>query len=336
MGKVFSPEQIKSGDIPEDGAHEKAGRYVLESLFDPPGLWVPINETRRQLNYDVMQRVSGINAGMVYGSTALGSANVRSDLDVLVTYYTNHPQVLTTMREVFEETQKRFKVPVEHHIVPVVSLLSPLEHTIDPLFAKHLFEIQAQDEPRWSYNWPVDGLRWGDAVDEQQVRALAIRYCSAKRRQLVNGTVDYRGNPNYAVMQRALELPAAIGRKVLAATDGQDKVDQQLLQDKSEMMGTLLDRYNSSRISYMGEPDKSLADLSELDFEYDDLLASTIGGETALKDYSEWTDVNYLRALELGAHVATSWVEILQNNLDKPQAELAELQLPDSDTEDHY
>jgi hypothetical protein len=34
--------------------------------------------------------------------------------------------------------------------------------------------------------------------------------------------------------------------------------------------------------------------------------------------------------------VATSWVEILQNNLDKPQAELAELQLPDSDTEDHY
>ncbi|HEX5448275.1 MAG TPA: nucleotidyltransferase domain-containing protein [Candidatus Saccharimonadales bacterium] len=325
MGRVFSPEQIRDDHIPEPGAHTRAGRFVLETLFEPPGLWLPIDDASRQLNYDVDRKIRSIESGMVYGSTALGTANLRSDLDVLITYYHSHPQALATLRETFEQAEDQFKVPVEHHIVPVTALSNPLTHTIDPLFATHLRDVQRQENPRWSYNWPMHGYH-GITINEQQVRALAIRYCGTKRRQFINGLVDYRDSSNYAIMQRALELPAAIGRKVLAATDGPEAVDQSLLQNKSEILGMLLDRYNSSRIEWMGEPDKALADLAELDYEYSDLLISTIGGETSLDEYSKWLESHYLKALDLAIHVASSWIDILQHSLDKPRGELAELQ----------
>lgn len=312
MGKVFSPLEIQSGYIPEPGAHVAAAGHIIDALLLD--------------NNAPIFNGNGVHSGMIYGSTAMGSANLRSDVDVLLNFHEDEAhEALPLIRRVFRDTEQTYKVPIESNILPVGATMSLLEHAIDPLFAQHLLEIQYQDEPRWSYGWPVNGLNIDTTVlTEDAYRKLAIRYCSTKLRQFARGLVDYDGEPDYKHMQRALELPAAIGRKVLAVVHGPDHVTQAVLQDKTDATKQVADVFDSiNRKGWRKEDSKQrFLELAKMDATYNDVLRGAISGDISLSEYSKYLTSSYEATLLLGITVAQSWVNILNWNLDKRNLEL--------------
>lgn len=354
MGRVFTPEQVANHEVPEPGAHELAGRTILKSLFEPEGLYTPnydhsqhssLLETEKTavpdswtLNTEIYTRYFGLEAGMVYGSTALGCANIRSDLDILITYHqVASSTTMDIISEVFQAAEEEYRVLVEGNILNVSALFSPLEHSIDPLFARHLIDIQNQEEPRWSYNWPVDGLTSGGVdlhPDQEQVRALAIRYCSGKTRYLTHKRTEYRGAIDYQALRRALEIPAALGRKVLAATLGVEQVDQDLLQNKNRIIGLLgevLAKATEAAGYSLGEPELQMKRLAAADREYTELLNSALNGETSTESYRGWLDRRYIELLHLGHDVSAAWTEIMRTGLDKRNGQQPSDTMPELD-----
>lgn len=321
MGKVFSPLEIQAGIIPEPGAHEAAAHYIVDALLE---------------NTTDFFNGNGVQAGMIYGSTAMGSANIRSDVDVLVTYREQlADKALPAIRWVFRHAERRFNVPVEANILPVGATFSPLEHAIDPLFAEHLIDIQNQDEPRWSYGWPVDGLGIDPRIlTEDTIRKLAIRYCSAKSRRLTRGLVEYDGGPDYKHLQRALELPAAIGRKVLAVVYGSAHVSQAVLQDKYNATGQVARLFDT--ITEKGwdiaDSKQRFLELANLDSTYNDILGDALDGKLTHSAYGKYLSSSYEATLLLGIRVAQSWVHILDDKLDQRDLGLETLAYEDQIT----
>ena len=306
MGKVFSPAEIHAGNVPEPGAHNAAALFIVDALFKP--------------TLDLFNN-NGVDGGMIYGSTAMGSANMRSDVDVLATYDQNRAdRALPMIRRVLHRARVDYKVPVESNILAVGAVYSPLEHAIDPLFAKHLLEIQEQDDPRWSYNWPVSGLALApSAVTKENVRMVAIRYCSAKARRLARGLIEQSDEPDYKTMQRALELPAAIGRKVLAVANGIGFVDQSVLQDKDNAtLGTaqFLDRIIGTGWSNFKQVLPNFLELSAIDTAYSTILTEVVVGKASEREYEDFLNQNHERSVLLGIDVASTMVDILRDRID--------------------
>lgn len=310
MGKVFSPEEIEQGHIPEEGAHEAAGRAILNRLFigDEAFVWNTLS--------------AKLAGGMVYGSTALGKANKRSDVDVLVVYRGDRSDILDDVRGVFTEAEDRFHVPIEAHMLEFNSSGRPSEHTLDPLLLNHLFEIQEQDDPRWSYNWPLSYLSIflpEEDPSEAQLRHLAQRYSTAKMRQFAHALTDYRGEVNYKTLQRALELPTALGRKVIAAT-----IDPEMGQaphplppaDSNDIMLTKL--ANLPQPKQGDEAARTMRQLAMFNREYSSLLELTIDGNVTTGVYSDWLERNYLYICQQAHDLAYHWKEIIAEDYDRP------------------
>lgn len=319
MGRVFTPEAVANHDVPEVGAHEKAGRFILNQLFEPQDYWTDQDRTAFSIDGN------GIDSGLVYGSTALGKAGLRSDVDILLNYHANKTdRAFPLIRDVFQVAENDFNVPIEPHVLPVGALFNPLEHSIDPLFAEHLIAVQYQNEPRWSYNWPVDGLQFYriEATDEERLRAIAVRYASGKSRQFAKAVVGYRGEADLHVLQRALELPGAIGRKVIAATRKADE-EAPNLGDKHGMsditiqkLGQFAPEWYRRAVDYQGY-------LHNLDQSYDQLLRSALDGDTTVEAYGGWLQENYLYACKMAHEVAYVWSQIVSCRMDIPLEEKA-------------
>lgn len=317
MGKVFTPEAIVANDVPELGAHELAGKFILNQFFEPQEDWKEEERTR------FLTDGNGIHSGMVYGSTALGRAGIRSDVDVLVNYHANRAdEAFPLIRDVFSKAEADFKVPVEPHVLEVGALFNPLKHNIDPLFAEHLVEVQAQDNPRWSYSWPVNGLRSHrvNPNNNDRLRAIAVRYASGKARQFARASTSYRGEADVHVMQRALELPGAIGRKVIAATrkNNEQKPD---LGNKYGMSKSIIARLEEFAPEWYERAVSYQRYLFDLDQTYDQLLTATLEGSSTVEDYREWLEGNYLHACSMAFEVAHAWSDIVGNKIDIPKEE---------------
>ncbi len=309
MGKVFSAAEIANNQIPQPGAHEAAGRYILNEFFE--------GADRFSTQRSTFQIDEHVVSAMVYGSTALGTAGLRSDVDVLVRYNTGTSiESLEFIGEVFSKATAEHKVPVEANVRPgMFGSFGP--ETIDPLFAQHLAMIQDQDEPRWSYNWPASSLEsglWG-VLPPERVNEIASNYTAVKMRHFANAITQYRGQANLQVMQRALELPNAIGRKALVVTPWADG-------ETATMSGTValqmrLNQYfKNTHLSWFDHESSplDLTELREIDAEYDELLLSTIATETTLEEYQGWVEGNYQTACRLGFSVSRMWQTIISNH----------------------
>jgi len=314
MGVVFSPEAIDNNQVPKPGDHQEAGRFILNQFFE-----LDDNVTADERSYFQLES-SGIASGLVYGSTALGSAGLRSDVDVLVNYHARQAtKVFSQIRGVFIEAEKTYNVPVESQVLPVGALSNPLEHSIDPLFAKHLLEVQEQDNPRWSYNWPVRDLRTQllEEGDTDHIRAIAVGYASGKARQFTRALVNFRGEPDLQVFQRALELPGAIGRKVIIATQSAETVIPDT-GDKKSMITSALSRLEELAPDHFDTAVSSQQWLIDLDKNYDEILGDVLSGTTTIANYKYWLDSNYSLAIRLAQEVAYVWGQIVADNVGLP------------------
>lgn len=305
MGKVYSPEAVAAGQLPEAGAHQAAGRFILDALCK--------DEIDCMTTGESWPAISG---AMIYGSTVVGTADVRSDVDVLFTYYSGHEaRSLPYARHIFQEAEKRFNTSVETQAHVVGALFHPLEHTIDPAFAAHLCAVQ--EDPEWSRNWPVDGLSHNLSMDKDRLRTAAIRYCSGKRKKFATAQLEYRGSADLDVLQRAFELPNAIGRKVLSLNP-----EIALADPSRDKMGTIEKTANlMTRVSDMWHEgsDSAVRDylrLVEMDMSYSRMLERAAAQKTPVDYYARWIENSYLEALRRAHNVSNFWTYNIEYQLD--------------------
>jgi len=295
MGQIFSAEKVSRGEIPEAGAHAAAGRFILDRLF----------ERKLCVVDESHPSYYGIDAAMIYGSTAMGRAAVRSDLDVLAIYA--YPKDLPYFRNILIETEDLFHVPIEPQLYRSGALSTPSRHSIDPLYAQHLLEVQEMSDPMWSVNWPVDGLRniANQELGEDYLRRLATGYAGGKARQLTRASLNYRGEVDTHDMQRALELPSAIGRKILPIYVEPEEMPDVV--DKAEMIKKVrqvtLEQVIDGNERVLPYFDRLLV----LDREYDELLAQVTKSQITIGQYEQWLQDHYLEAIETGVLLTNFW-----------------------------
>jgi hypothetical protein len=336
MGKVFTVNEIANGDIPEVGAHYEAGQHFLGELFDHTP---PRNENGRGYFHP---RYHAVDSVMVYGSTALGLANVRSDLDVLVNFCESrslHEQPVdecfSIIGSLIRTTQDKYKVPVQANILPHMWLWNPLKHNVDILFAQHLVRVQNMDDPQWSFGFPADGLVHNRDTNNRtpdRIRAFAIRYTAAKARQMAKALTLYT-EVDHHTLQRALELPSALGRKIVALADATKPELAQAFEEvdgrDASFQGFVLAAASVEWHRDYGR-DTSLLDMLSLkqkDEEYSELLDSTISGSTTLEDYQTWLEDQYRPTLQLAYRIAHDWTSLLSDRLDVRDQEAEEVEL---------
>lgn len=309
MGRVFTPEQISDNKLPKRGAHEAAGRYIIDALGD--------------------ETAGSITGAMIYGSTTTGP-NRRSDVDVLVTLspYDYDNRMLLAARDVMASAEAQFNVPVEAQVVSTIDIARPLQHGIDPLFAIEL--SKAADKKRWVRGNPLGNLGIYDLSDTA-LRAIGVQYSAAKMKKFTKAILEGRGDVDYHVLQRALELPAALGRKVLPATDRFDAEGDYSVNDKPNMVavtGSRLRRLQNvlADISYTGalsdNPASLFEQLHERDNEYNYVLRDTIHGAMTVGEYEEWIQDTYVDTLQLARQVSRDASELvrLSGRVENPES----------------
>jgi predicted nucleotidyltransferase len=306
MGRVYSPEQIKNGQIPEQGAHEAAGQHALKELF-PCVVPAEIPDSDRLFEIND----PGVQAAMVYGSTAYGTSSIRSDLDLLVFYANSQPHSASRhITNVLKETEQMFHVSVEANILPTDAIFDDLEHGLDPLFAQHLLEIHDTYNGRWCRNNPTDGLERiaEKAKDPLALTSLAQKYASGRRNYFISAA----GELDYSVFQRALELPSAIGRKVVAATmrESDEPLD---LSSRPTMNQRAILALETNLPNYDPATVQKHINLYELDRQYTNLLNDTLENQGDLDTYQKWIENNFTPAVEMAYDVSNAWVGILRS-----------------------
>jgi predicted nucleotidyltransferase len=307
MGNVYSPEQIARGQVPVLGAHEEAGQYILHELFEP---LMPPEGEGRLFELDG----HGVDAAMVYGSTAYGTTNIRSDLDILVFFRPSQATTaLSHIGETLQSASKRFKVSVESNVLPVGAIHTNSEHGLDPLFTKHLIEIHQTYNGRWCRNNPTDGLdRIAQyANDPRVVSAEAHRYAAGRRNFFVRALTEVPEQTNCHALQRALEFPSAIGRKAVAALASEDAAPLDMSSRPS-----MNARARAELFANVPEGDEAMVAhhdrLYTLDQEYTAVLKDTVAGETTLESYKDWINGIAPEALQTAFTLSQTWVDILR------------------------
>jgi hypothetical protein len=294
MGKVFSPEAIILGDYPEPGAHQAAAQDFVERLEEE--------------NYE-----SGLS-GMVFGSVVLGFANVRSDLDGLgiISHGTDEFAIGVRISEHIADVESSWKVPIEASVITdrdIATRRHPV--TEDSLFSEHL--LQAARCGKYVVGDPEPHLlplaQFDSAHDQlQSASRIAKLYTAIKRKEFLSSLATGTDTPNYLKLQRAFELPSALGRKLLrlqeltewAVTNeiphipsaGREFYARQSL---AEGMAKLLEGTGH---------DAQAGWLVTHDGEYAQLLQGTLQGKTTIADYSSWLKAIYRPAIQHALRLA--------------------------------
>lgn len=336
MGIVFSPEAIKDGRIPEPGAHLEAAKEAMQFLKGSA------------------ENFEGLASGfLIYGSVPAGAATLRSDLDLLVSPYHIESRIprapegpgATLKRNLHE----KYFVPLEAHVLPL-DIFWAEDHAIDPLLLDHLLE--AQENALYSHNWPVNRYRDYDSsqLDTRQIAGLIHRYASRKLSFFANAEFHCSGEPDLKVFQRALELPKALGRKLLRLHGDEDlhvhtpaeafaqfrlriATNSSLDQDYSLARNALASpEPHKSAVAYMEDPGNqlsfdlhvyrnfkvvALAKLAQMDDEYNSVLDDALRTRE-IRPYNTWLHANFLSALHLGQTVAAACVSYYSPRKDTP------------------
>lgn len=319
MGKVYSPEMVAAGDLPVSGAHQAAGRFILDAISE--GVY-------GTHSWNDWPRACSV---MIYGSTALGTTTIRSDVDTLLVYNPLHAdKTLDNARKVFRTAEDRFKTPVEVQAHPIGALSSNLEHSIDPAFAMHLKYVQANLD--WSRNSPVSklDLLYSDEELDYRLLTASLLFSAGKRKQFARAQLDYRGTADLDVLQRALELPNAIGRKILNLS--MKNVESETGGISSNKPGTIeatskiMHNINDGRLSDSDSDTEYYDILAEMDEWYDEILKHAIARKISVEQYDSWIQNAYLDAIKKAHRVSNFWAEVVMLRLDELEPQLGQAQ----------
>lgn len=290
MGVVYSALDIECETFPTEGDHERAAESVLAVVSELPG----------------------VDTTMVYGSVAEGRSNLRSDLDVLVTYTAEGTEEALLRRMIakeLDEVETHTDVRVEANIWPTHEPLALRTARInDLLFAGYLARhMNLTDE--WRIGSPdvvtmrvAEGLH---SASEHDIAQIVLKYAAAKHKRFMRAPLLYKDDPRVlSAMQRALELPKAIGRKVVQLKDLSEAGRTQ-----PELIDTLLesglDGTTAGAIVALSETDREYTDLIEGIDAYGDISSS---GKTR---YETWLRESYPGVIDSGLVAASGFTRFI-------------------------
>lgn len=270
MGKIIPAETITRGAYPYNGDHERVASNFMEAA----------------------ETIPSVHAAIVFGSTALGHANRRSDVDIAIAHREGDAMAF------FADLQHTFaSLPqgnlIETHIVSAAALRKGQVHDGDVFLAEHLRlaalssripginpEAFAAMPDFLATLPPDDALTVGERVTK--------KYLHHKERKFFNA-LRSGDDQNHSRLQRAFELPMAITRKFARL---------QVLRNRGQQSAFNAEFYAKDSLAaqaqQLGHNNKdwqhSSAWLIERDREYTSILEETIEGNMTIKQYEAWID----------------------------------------------
>lgn len=290
MGVVYTPEQLRDGKVPEPGAQQRAGRFVLEHfesfIDDDPAL----------------------QSGMIYGSTVTQPTR-RSDLDILTVFDSDSvtPHSLDRLRALYRVAENHFHVHTESNVLLLNDRSNPADHQLDTLIGIGL--VQSSEEfPQWLVGKPIGNLPLEELTQEKAL-LVAQNHAAHKERRFLKSLVHPAESPmDYKALQRALELPSTLGRKAICALEyspGQPPFIPNR-EWSLEIAETLLSKNDQNAVGLTAH-----RELASRDMEYSSLLEGVVGGNTPLLRYERWFGQNYRHILHSARTLATAWKNTL-------------------------
>jgi hypothetical protein len=276
MGVVFSPEQLRLGQIPLTDAHIRLARAGLK-LVAPEG---------------------PITAGVVYGSVASGTEVTRSDVDLFLRYDPDRTiEAHNLVAVAIENVQRQGGwAPLEHHMESNRS--HELGLRSDYLYFANL-QHTVETKKEWVAGDPLHGLHLPPITPELVV-ADVRSFLTAK---LLKMSGAYTSSLDYKSYQRALELPGAIGRKICGLRMAVIGTDYDPT-NKASMTEVVRDYFAGVQRDSKGYV--AALSLIERDSRYTSLLNSALEQSTTPGDYSLWLQKTYQATIADALYLITA------------------------------
>ncbi len=295
MGRVFTPEQIEAGAVPEPANFEIAGRELLGMLAT--GMLEPGNEASTFNSGSYI-----LDGAFIFGSATKGESNVRSDLDVFVSYSigsSTMSQAILGLRPAFAELQTRWHIAVEPVILHTAQLMDG-DHSVDPIFEQNLRSVPAE----WHVgNNPLDHIQ----DQSKSWSAVVHDYAMHKERKFTKALADTDTTVDYKVMQRALELPSALGRKCLALVYSRQALENNDYRDasKQKVVQAIAEIAPAAIVAPLNK-------LVEFDRSYNHVLTNVINGRIRPDKYLSLLKAMYLPVVATALELTVSLEEFAQ------------------------
>lgn len=280
MGKVYSLEQI------HDGANSIPTTEDFETAID--------NFTRASTRAIENDTIAG---AVIYGSVATGRHTIRSDFDCMIVPYDHSDMSLAVVNSIVRATRGESPIDVstiKHHR----RRLESGTHEIDEYFAQHLTgpsRIVLGEDPA-GYMKPADYGTYKEL----------FRYIQHKKRSVTLG--DGSSNAEtYKAMQRALELPLAIGRKALIVLQEESgfptvQFDSANKTQTAQLVINMFDSFGLGDVPYQ---------LVSMDKAYTKLLTQTLLGKVSDAQYEE-----FLQEIQGYVPATSRWLDDINDTLD--------------------
>ncbi len=310
MGRVYSPEELKEGLLPNPDAQQEAARYILDQLHQ-------LDAVDPVLAREI--------ACVVYGSTVTGRADIRSDVDICVSVYA--PKIegegLSRAQRVFEgivrDAEARYGVYIEERVVAEEAFFQAgtysddgISYSLDPLYVRHLITV-AEQKPEWAYGtMPLDGYREPmcdpHGEDRAAVAWSTVHFTEHKQAHMAAAMARASsGETDYNDLQRALELPKAMGRKAIVVCGGMVDLGVTDKQAMHTRLNQLTHQFqNGGRLRHAQHA------LQQLDADYSRVLEASLRGDMSIEGYQQWLRENQLPALEIAHEIAKGWGEVFE------------------------
>lgn len=225
----------------------------------------------------------------LYGSVSTASESLRSDLDVLfiLPHSHNRRDVRKLVHEVHNVT--RFQPETNALTLREVRLHTYAGHTLDRIFYSLI-----KNSPR---EGNVVGLPPEIFIKppQEELENLLKTYIRTKKRKFSDAFITPQTEVRYKELQRALELPVSLGRKII----GVHAVQNPTLPEHSRVMSKK-DIIQTMQLLLAEYPvaQQNFNLLLELDFEYTHLLEQVLSEKISKDEYRRWITYNHTVAMQ--------------------------------------
>lgn len=241
-----------------------------------------------------------ISGAFIFGSVAVGSCGRRSDFDAIICIPDAQPARYSAARAITQEInhQTSGRIPNETYVY-TEEVLKQRRHTYDRFFGQHL---TGPDRIVCGERDPAGIIRFNEATRASDILGT---YLNSKRRRLSGAFNNYDAlDLSNGGIQRMLELPNAIGRKVLQTlAEEQEAPEFQIRSvDKNQVMKKALRLFVELGV------DRGYLTLVGANAEYSELLESAVDGLVTRREYED-----EIRRLHASLPQAIQWVDQVQD-----------------------